>query len=87
MNKWIKQHYFKWVYKKKKKNATGMIMLHIDFIVCMCISDFVYVSCTFPFQIESPKLNNYKSAGSQTSQKQNMIHNAKNLKNNTPFMN
>lgn len=62
-------------------------MLNIDFIVCMCVSDFVNVSCTFPFQIESPKLNNYKSAGSQTSQKQNMIHNAKNLKNNTPFMN
>lgn len=47
-----------------------MIMLHID--VCARLA---HLGTIKPFQIESPKLNNYKSAGSQITQKQKMIHN------------
>lgn len=53
------------------KFATGMIMLHV-------YVRLAHLGTIKPFQIESPRINNYKSAGSQISQKQKMIHNKNN---------
>ncbi len=47
-----------------------MIMLHV-------YVRLAHLGTIKPFQIESPRLNNYKSAGSQISQKQAMIHNTR----------
>ncbi len=67
MNKRVKHHYFKCIYK---------ICYRYDYASYRCVYvRLAHLGTIKPFQIESPRLNNYKSAGSQISQKQKMIHN------------